>query len=100
MDYKPTQFDFIKINFIRAINPIHIKFVQDVWRKLVENIWIYNGKYSGYYYVSYEAYYDESELIKGKDGILRTELGKIAEWEEEEGYFFRLSEFQDILSKI
>ena len=100
MDYKPTQFDFIKTNFIRTTNPIHIKFVQEVWRKLVENDWIYKGKYSGYYCVSDEAYYDESELIKGEDGILRTELGKTAEWKEEESYFFRLSEFQDILLKL
>ena len=100
MKYEPTNFDFIKTNFIRTTNEIHKKFVQDVWRKLIENDWIYLGKYSGWYCISDEAYYDESELIKGEDGKYRTDLGKIAEWREEDTYFFRLSEFQDILLKI
>jgi methionyl-tRNA synthetase len=84
-------------SFIRTTNPKHKKIVHDVWKKLEENGWIYKGKYSGYYCISDEAYYEENELIKGTDGKFRTELGKECEWKEEETYFFRLSEFQEIL---
>ncbi|MDD2839577.1 MAG: methionine--tRNA ligase [Rickettsiales bacterium] len=100
MDYQPTQFEILNDSFIRTTMPCHKAFVQDVWRVMVKNDWIYEGVYSGWYCVSDEAYYDESELIKGQDGILRTELGSKAEWREEKTYFFRLSEFQDLLLKI
>ena len=100
MDYQPTQFDTIKTNFIRTTYKVHKDYVQDVWQKLIENDWLYIGKYTGWYCVSDEAYYDETELIKGEDGIYRTSLGKTTEWREEETYFFRLSEFQKILLQI
>ena len=100
MDFKPDYFEALNDNFIRTTMPYHKKFIQNVWRKMVQNGWIYKGKYSGWYCVSDEAYYSEDELIKDENGKMRTELGKEAEWKEEESYFFRLSEFQDILLKV
>lgn len=100
MKYEPTQFETLNDSFIRTTMPCHKAFVQDVWRIMVKNDWIYEGTYEGWYCISDEAYYDENELIKGADGILRTDLGKEAEWRKEKTYFFRLSEFQDLLLKI
>jgi len=100
MDYTPDYFDPIRDNFLRTTMDCHIVFVQRIWRKMVENEWLYEGNYKGWYCVSDEAYYSEDELIKGDDGKLRTTLGKETEWREEKTYFFRLSEFQDILLKI
>ena len=86
--------------FIRTTDIDHEQYVQNVWKRLIQNGWIYKGKYSGWYCVSDEAYYIEDELIKDENGNWKTELGKSVEWKEEESYFFRLSEFQDILLKI
>ena len=58
---------------------------------------IYLSKYSGWYSVRDEAYYDESELTKQPDGSWRAPTGTPVEWIEEESYFFRLSAYQDRL---
>ncbi len=84
-------------DFIRTTEKRHKDFVQKIWKKLVENDWLYKSKYSGWYCISDEAYYKEDELIKQLDGTFKTEIGKSVEWKEEDSYFFRLSEFQDIL---
>jgi methionyl-tRNA synthetase len=101
LELQPTPFENLNNdNFIRTTMPNHISFVQDVWRKLVKNDWIYKGKYEGWYCISDEAYYTESELIKDENGVYKTQLGAICEWKVEESYFFRLSEFQEFLLKV
>ena len=100
MHYTPDYFDNIQDNFIRTTMKPHIKFIQNVWRKMVKNGWLYEGNYSGWYCVSDEAYYTEDELIKDKDGKFKTDLGKDVEWKEEKTYFFRLSELQNVLLKV
>lgn len=95
LDCKPSYFEAIQDDFIRTTHPVHKQNVQAIWRKLYENGWIYKDSYAGWYCVSDEAFYDESELIDGK-----TSLGKEVEWVEEENYFFRLSEFQKALLAI
>lgn len=100
LDFHPTQFEYINDNFIRTTSPQHVKFVQEVWKRLVNNGWIYEGKYDGWYCVSDEAYYTESDLIKQPDGTYKTQLGAAVEWREEASYFFRLSEFQEMLLKL
>ena len=87
-------------DFIRTTENRHKSFVQDIWRKLVKNGWIYRGNYSGWYCVSDEAYYTEDELIKNNEGKFETSLGKKVEWKEEESYFFKLSKFQKILLEL
>ena len=58
------------------------------------NLDIYLDKYSGWYSVSDEAYYDKDE-IEEKDGRkLSKTSGSEVEWVEEESYFFKLSAFQ------
>jgi methionyl-tRNA synthetase len=58
---------------------------------------IYLDKYSGWYSVRQEQYFDESETNVGDDGVRREPLGSPVEWVEEESYFFRLSAYQDKL---
>jgi methionyl-tRNA synthetase len=95
-DYMKFGYD----DFIRTTEKRHKTFVQDIWKILMKNDWLYKGKYSGWYCVSDEAYYKEDELIKQDDGSFKTGIGKAVEWKEEDGYFFRLSEFQEILLEI
>ena len=58
---------------------------------------IYRDRYSGWYSVRQEAYFDEAETTVGPDGVRREPLGSPVEWNEEESYFFKLSAFQDRL---
>ena len=58
---------------------------------------IYLDRYSGWYSVRQEAYFDEKETTLGDDGVRREPLGSPVEWNEEESYFFRLSAYQDRL---
>lgn len=83
--------------FIRTTEPAHKAAVQAIWKKMVEAGDIYLGKYSGWYSVRDEAYYDEGELAEGPDGKKLAPTGAPVEWVEEESYFFRLSAWQDRL---
>ena len=58
---------------------------------------IYLSKYSGWYSVRDEAYFDEGELTDGPDGKKLAPSGAPVEWVEEESYFFRLSAYADKL---
>ena len=84
-------------DFIRTTEERHKKTVQHLWSELEKNDEIYLSKYSGWYSVSDEAYYNEDEIID-KDGKKVSEAsGSLVEWIEEESYFFRLSKWQDKL---
>ncbi len=81
-------------DFIRTTEPRHFKSVNEIWNKLVKSGDIYLDKYSGWYSVSDEAYYDEDE-IEEQDGKKISKIsGSVVEWVEEESYFFKLSKFQ------
>ena len=81
-------------DFIRTTEERHKKSVQDLWKKLYANNDIYLSKYSGWYSVSDEAFYNEDEIeeIEGKK-IAKSSKSTV-EWIEEESYFFRLSKWQ------
>jgi len=81
-------------DFIRTTEPRHFKSVNEIWKRLVNSGDIYLDKYSGWYSVSDEAYYDEDE-IEEKDGLKTSKIsGSTVEWVEEESYFFKLSAWQ------
>ena len=84
-------------DFIRTTEKRHYKSVEDIWSRLVKSGDIYLDKYSGWYSVSDEAYYDEEEieLIEGKKRSITS--GSLVDWVEEESYFFRLSAWSDKL---
>ena len=81
-------------DFIRTTEPRHFKSVNEIWKRLLKSGDIYLDKYSGWYSVSDEAYYDKDE-IEDKDGKkVSISSGSLVEWVEEESYFFKLSAFQ------
>tara|TARA_Y100000591_G_scaffold80308_1_gene67558 strand:- start:204 stop:1745 length:1542 start_codon:yes stop_codon:yes gene_type:complete len=84
-------------DFIRTTEPRHFKSVNEIWSRLINSGDIYLDKYSGWYSVSDEAYYDEDE-IEDKEGIKISKIsGSKVEWVEEESFFFKLSSFQNKL---
>jgi len=87
-------------DFIRTTEERHYKACQEIWRRMAANGDIYLSRYSGWYSVRQEAYFDESETTVGEDGVRREPLGSPVEWNEEESYFFRLSAYQDKLIEL
>jgi methionyl-tRNA synthetase len=84
-------------DFIRTTEERHKKAVQHLWSLLEKNGDIYLSKYSGWYSVSDEAFYNEDEIIKKNDGNIASESGSAVEWIEEESFFFKLSKWQNKL---
>ncbi|MEA3041244.1 MAG: methionyl-tRNA synthetase, partial [Sphingomonadales bacterium] len=84
-------------DFIRTTEPRHYRACEEIWRRMEAAGDIYLGKYSGWYSVRQEAYFDEKEITVDADGIRREPLGSPVEWTEEETYFFRLSAYQEKL---
>ena len=84
-------------DFIRTTEDRHKKSVQHLWKELEKSGDIYLSKYSGWYSVSDEAFYNEDE-IETKDGEkVSVNSGSRVECVEEESYFFKLSKWQDKL---
>jgi methionyl-tRNA synthetase len=84
-------------DFIRTTEPRHYLACEEIWNRMVAAGDIYLAKYSGWYSVRDEAYYDEKELTTGEGGLKLGPTGTPVEWVEEESYFFRLSAFQERL---
>ncbi len=81
-------------DFIRTTEERHKISVAHLWRVLEKNDEIYLSKYSGWYSVSDEAFYNEDE-IEDVDGLKRSISSKSSvEWIDEESYFFRLSKWE------
>ena len=81
-------------DFIRTTEERHKKSVQFLWNELKQNNEIYLSKYSGWYSVSDEAFYndDEIEEIDGEKKAISSKSS--VEWVDEESYFFRLSKWE------
>ena len=87
-------------DFIRTTEKRHSLAVTKIWEILEKKKEIYLSKYSGWYSVSDEAYYNEDE-IEDLDGKKVSKLsGSQVEWVEEESYFFKLSKWQEPLLKF
>src|SRR5207342_1686108 len=68
-----------------------------IWQRIEAAGDIYLDKYSGWYSVRDEAYYDADETRLNEDGERVGAQGTPVEWVEEESYFFRLSAYQERL---
>jgi methionyl-tRNA synthetase len=84
-------------DFIRTTEERHKKSVQHLWNELEKNNDIYLSKYSGWYSISDEAFYNDSEITENNDLKIAISSGSRVEWIEEESYFFNLSKWQDKL---
>ena len=81
-------------DFIRTTEERHKKSVQHLWKELEKNDDIYLSKYSGWYSVSDEAFYNEDEIEEIDGRKIAISSKSTVEWIEEESYFFRLSKWQ------
>ncbi|MGA8602730.1 MAG: methionine--tRNA ligase [Beijerinckiaceae bacterium] len=84
-------------DFVRTTQERHKRASQAIWEGMQAAGDIYLSKYSGWYSVRDEAYYDEGELTAAADGGRLAPTGSPVEWVEEESYFFRLSAYADRL---
>ncbi|MFY9235406.1 MAG: methionine--tRNA ligase [Fimbriimonadaceae bacterium] len=80
--------------FVRTREPRHIRAAQHLFQILEDRGHIYLGKYEGWYDVSTETFFKESDLVDGKSPD-----GNEVRWVSEENYFFRLSAFEETLAK-
>lgn len=89
--------------FIRTTDSEHEEVVAKIFEKLLEQGDIYLDEYSGWYSVSDEEFFTESQL----EEVYRDDEGKViggkapsgheVEWVSEESYFFRMSKYADRL---
>lgn len=96
-------------DFIRTTEPRHETRVQEVFEKLLLSGDIFKDRYSGYYCVSDETFWTKTDLKAeferlGKESPEKEPhrprcptCGKPLTWVEEDGYFFKLSKYQDRL---
>src|SRR5712672_1942270 len=82
-------------DFIRTTEDRHKKRVQELFRRIRDNGYIYKGTYTGQYCVSDELYVDSVE-----PGAPCPNCGRPTETVQEENYFFKLSAFQEQLLKL
>ena len=79
-------------DFIRTTEPRHFESTQAFFKLLQERGHIYVGRYEGWYDVSSETFFKESDLVDGK-----SPEGNEVRWVSEENYFFRMSSFSEPL---
>ena len=82
--------------FIRTTDSDHVAAVKKIFNKLYEKGYIYKSTYKGLYCLPCESFWTESQLIDGKC----PDCGRPVTEQEEETYFFKLSEFSDKLLKL
>ncbi len=81
--------------FRRTTDPRHHKMVQQLFRRCLDNGYLYKGSYTGAYCVPDELYASD-----GKVGDPCPLCGRALTEVTEENYFFKLSEFQDKLLEL
>ncbi|KAI0638599.1 tRNA synthetases class I (M)-domain-containing protein [Trametes polyzona] len=89
--------------FTRTTERQHCDAVTHLWKELDARGLIYKGRHEGWYSVSDETFYPQSQVAQQeKDGVeyyISTTSGSRVEWQEEENYKFRLSTFQRSLTE-
>jgi methionyl-tRNA synthetase len=93
-----TEWDRLGIrydHFIRTTDPKHYETVRWLFKRCLDNGYIYKGSYTGQYCVSDEAYVNDA-----KPGDNCPTCGRPTETITEENYFFKLSVFADRLLKL
>ncbi len=80
-------------DFIRTTDPKHQRAVQKIFRRFYEQGDIYKSQYEGLYCTPCESFWTPSQLADG----CCPDCGRPVEATREEGYFFRMSKYQDWL---
>ena len=95
--------DITNDQFIRTTDEYHKKAVQDIFEQLLEQGDIYLGEYEGWYSISDEEYFTETQLAevyKDENGNViggKAPSGHEVERVKEESYFFKMSKYADQL---
>jgi len=88
-------------DFLRTTDERHIKTVQNIFETLLKKGLIYKGDYEGWYCVTCETFWAESQLEKNqKDEKICPDCGKVVNKLKEETYFFKLSAFENKLLQL
>ncbi|MCR4780581.1 MAG: methionine--tRNA ligase [Ruminiclostridium sp.] len=82
--------------YIRTTDPCHIETVQNIFRKLYYNGYIYKSTYKGKYCVPCESFWTETQLVDGKC----PDCGREVREAEEEAYFLKLSVMTDRVTDL
>ena len=80
-------------DFIRTTEPRHVKVVEAIFSRFVQQGDVFEGSYEGWYCVPCETFLADGELADGKC----PSCGREVEWVEEKNYYFRLSAYADKL---
>ena len=104
VDYLATEtkklWDLLNIkydDFIRTTEPRHEVVVEQIFEQLLKQDDIYLGHYEGYYCMSDEAFFTETQL---EPGHICPDCGRKTELVKEESYFLRLTKYEDRLLKF
>ena len=90
-DVMNTSYD----RFVRTTDPKHEAVVQHIFKYMYDKGDIYLGKYEGWYCQPDEAFWTDTQIVKGDDGVvLCPECGRPLDRKSEEAYFFKLSKYQ------
>ena len=82
-------------DFIRTTDEKHVKAVQKIFDKFMEQGDIYKGEYQGWYCVPCESFFTETQLVDGKC----PDCGREVKLMKEESYFFNMKKYADRLLK-
>lgn len=83
--------------FIRTTDPDHEETVKEIVMRIYERGDIYKETYKGLYCVECERYYTPKDLLEGNKCPIHL---KPTEYLEMEVYFFRLSKYEDIITRL
>lgn len=90
------DFDISYDYFIRTTDENHKKTVQNAFMKMYEKGDIYKGEYEGFYCVSCETFFTQTQLL---DDNCCPDCGRKTSVVKEESYFFKLSKYGNELLK-
>ncbi|MBL0686487.1 MAG: methionine--tRNA ligase [Sulfurospirillum sp.] len=88
------EFDISYDKFIRTTDSSHKRGVQKAFKTMFDKGDIYKGMYEGYYCISCETFFTQTQLMDHEDC---PDCGKPTKLVEEESYFFKLSKYQERL---
>ncbi|SOC26213.1 methionyl-tRNA synthetase [Ureibacillus xyleni] len=80
-------------DFIQTTQERHIKSVEKIFQKFLDNGDIYKGEYEGWYCTPCESFYTETQLVDGNC----PDCGRPVHTVKEESYFFNMKKYADRL---
>ena len=88
-----AQMDISYDDFIQTTEERHVKSVEVIFQKFLDNGDIYKGEYEGWYCTPCESFYTETQLDNGNC----PDCGRAVHKVKEESYFFNMKKYADRL---